>query len=84
MILEPASDVVYRSDWPVVLAGQGFWREWGRPEWEQLAWYVDGVSQAVAYGRRAEVVLAPGEHTVVLEAGDEEHRGRAEVVITVQ
>ena len=83
IILEPAHGATYQGDAPVPLLGQGYWRERGEPEWERLQWFVGDDEQPVATGRRADIVLAPGQHAITLRAGDEPYQGRTEVQILV-
>ena len=84
IILEPAHGGTYRHDAPVPLLGQGYWRERAEPEWEHLQWFVGDDEQPVATGRRAELVLPPGQHAITLQAGDEPYQGRAEVHVVVE
>jgi hypothetical protein len=84
IILEPAHVGTYRHDAPVPLLGQGFWRERAEPEWEHLQWFVGDDEQPVAGGRRADIVLPPGQHSITLRAGGEPYQGRAEAQIVVE
>jgi hypothetical protein len=83
MILQPLDGDSYPASQPVRLQGQGFWREFERPEWQQLAWYIDSDSHPAGSGAELEVSLPPGRHTITLLAGSEIYQGRAEVMITV-
>jgi hypothetical protein len=64
-------------------AGPGFWREEARPELP-VTWRLDDAEEPLAAGRRVEVRLPEGEHTLMLRAGTGERAGRAEVVMTVR
>ncbi len=83
LILQPLDGGWYAADQPVLLQGQGFWREANRPEWQQLAWYCDAENEPVARGGLGQLHLPPGEHTVTLLAGSEAFQGSAAVTITV-
>lgn len=83
MIQHPLEGSRHAADEPVLLHGQGFWREENRPEFEQLAWYTSSDTQPASTGRLGQLQLAPGQHTITLLAGNEPHRGRAEVTIVV-
>jgi hypothetical protein len=83
MVFDPVPGATITSDVPVLLRGQGFWREDGRPELQELTWHLDDAEEPIATGRRVEVRLPDGQHTIVLRAGAGERAGRAEVTVTV-
>jgi hypothetical protein len=66
----------------VVLVGNGWWREEGRPEAEALAWASD-VQGQLGRGRQVTACLAPGTHIITLRAGTEDRAGEASVTVYV-
>lgn len=66
----------------VVLVGNGWWREEGRPEVEALAWASD-VQGELGRGREVTVRLEPGTHHITLRAGREDRAGEESVTVHV-
>lgn len=83
MILNPLDGDNFPADRPILLQGQGYWRETAQPEWEQLEWYLSNDSHPAGKGRQVEVSLPPGRHTITLLAGDPEYQGRAVVEVNI-
>jgi hypothetical protein len=84
MILAPEPGARVEPGQPLRLQGQGYWREEGEPELEQLEWTS---SRDGLVGRGAIVeVAAPsaGEHEIVLAAGSGERVGTARTTVTVE
>jgi hypothetical protein len=83
LIRHPQDGGTYLPEWPIPLQGQGFWRERAEPEWEELEWRTAAGDESLGRGRRVDVTLPPGEHTISLLAGGGDDQGRADVTITV-
>ena len=66
----------------VVLVGNGWWREEGRPEVEALEWISD-VQGALGRGQSVTARLEPGTHRIILRAGTEERAGEESVTVHV-
>lgn len=66
----------------VVLVGNGWWREEGRPELEALAWASD-VQGELGRGREVTVRLEPGTHHITLHAGKGGRAGEESVTVHV-
>jgi hypothetical protein len=66
----------------VILVGNGWWREEGRPEVEALEWISD-VQGALGRGQSVTVRLEPGTHRITLLAGTEERAGKESVTVHV-
>jgi hypothetical protein len=66
----------------VVLVGNGWWREEGRPELEALAWASD-VQGELGRGREVTARLEPGTHRITLRAGREDRAGEESVTVHV-
>lgn len=66
----------------VVLVGNGWWREEGRPELEALEWASD-VQGELGCGREVTVRLEPGTHCITLRAGSKERVGEKSVTVHV-
>jgi len=84
LITHPLDGATYPAGQPILLLGQGYWRETAQPEWEQLEWHTSNDAEPVGRGSRAEVTLPPGQHTITLLTGSDEYRGSAEVVVRVE
>ncbi len=66
----------------VVLAGNGWWLEDARPELERLSWCSDRDGE-LGRGQTVRTTLSPGEHRLVLTAGDGERAGEEAVTVHV-
>lgn len=66
----------------VVLVGNGWWREEGRPEVEALAWTSD-VQGELGRSQNVTARLEPGTHRITLRAGTEERAGEKSVTVYV-
>ncbi len=66
----------------VVLIGNGWWLEEGRPELETLAWTSD-VQGELGLGRVVTAQLEPGTHHISLHAGREDRAGEDSVTVHV-
>lgn len=66
----------------VVLIGNGWWREEGHPETEQLWWESD-VQGELGRGREITVHLEPGTHHITLRAGREDRAGTESITVHV-
>jgi hypothetical protein len=83
MILSPEEGAELAADEPVLLQGQGFYLEEARPELEALRWS-SSVDGPLGEGTLVHLPgLSPGDHEVVLEAGEGERIGRARTAIRV-
>jgi len=80
VILRPVDGESLSPD--VVLMGNGWWREEGRPELEALRWASDAQGE-LGRGREVSVRLTPGTHHVTLYAGTENRIGEASVTVHV-
>jgi hypothetical protein len=67
----------------VVLVGNGWWREEGRPEFEALTWTSD-VQGELGRGRAVTARLEPGTHHITLHAGTAERAGETTVTVHVK
>jgi hypothetical protein len=81
-IVWPVDDMVLDEAHPVLLNGQGYWREEARPEAEQLRWTSsrDGV---LGVGTLVTTTLTPGRHQITLTAGEGERAGTDTVAVDV-
>lgn len=66
----------------VVLVGNGWWREEGQPETEQLWWESD-VQGELGRGRAIRVLLEPGTHRITLRAGMDDRAGTESITVHV-
>lgn len=66
----------------VVLVGNGWWREEGRPELKALAWTSD-VQGELGRGQNVTARLEPGTHRITLRAGRGERAGEESVTVHV-
>jgi hypothetical protein len=66
----------------VVLVGNGWWREEGRPELQALAWASD-VQGELGGGRQVTTRLQPGTHHITLRAGTPDRAGQESVTVRV-
>jgi hypothetical protein len=83
MILSPEDGAELESGEPVLLQGQGYYLEEGRPELEALRWN-SSIDGPLGEGTLVHLPgLSPGEHEVLLEAGERERVGRARAAIRV-
>ena len=80
VILRPVDGEEFASD--VVLVGNGWWREEGRPELEALMWASD-VQGELGRGREVTARLEPGTHRITLRAGREDRAGEESVTVHV-
>ena len=83
MILSPEEGAELAPDEPVLFQGQGYYLEEARPELEALRWS-SSVDGPLGEGTLVQLPgLSPGDHEVVLEAGEGERIGRARTAIRV-
>jgi len=80
VILRPVDGEELAPD--VVLMGNGWWREEGRPELQALSWASD-VQGELGHGRHVTTRLEPGTHRITLRAGTEERAGEQFVTVYV-
>jgi hypothetical protein len=80
VIMRPVDGEELVSD--VVLVGNGWWREEGRPELQALSWASD-VQGELGRGRQVAVRLELGTHHITLRAGTEERAGEQSVTVHV-
>jgi hypothetical protein len=80
VILRPVDGEALSTN--VVLVGNGWWREEGRPELEALAWASD-VQGELGYGRAVTALLESGTHRITLRAGREDRAGEQSVMVHV-
>jgi hypothetical protein len=66
----------------VVLVGNGWWREEGRPEVEELAW-TSNVQGELGRGREVTARLEPGTHRITLHTGRDNRAGEESVTVHV-
>jgi hypothetical protein len=67
----------------IVLVGNGWWREEGRPEFEALTWTSDAQGE-LGRGQYVTARLEPGTHHITLHAGTGERRGEESVTVHVR
>jgi hypothetical protein len=79
-ILNPQDGVRLDRGQPVILSGQGYWREEDRPEQDQLHW-TSSRDGDLGSGPVIEVTLSPGSHDLILTAGEGERAGRDQVTV---
>ncbi|BCS31438.1 hypothetical protein TBR22_A06390 [Luteitalea sp. TBR-22] len=80
VILRPVDGDTVASD--VLLVGNGWWREEGRPELEALTWFSD-VQGELGRGRSLAAHLERGMHRLTLRAGGQERVGESSVTVQV-
>lgn len=80
VIVRPVDGDELTSD--VVLVGNGWWREEGRPEVDALVWASD-VQGELGYGREVATRLEPGTHCITLSAGSGDREGEECVTVYV-
>jgi len=80
VILRPVDGEEVPSN--IVLVGNGWWREEGRPEFEALTWVSD-VQGELGRGRQITARLEPGTHHITLQAGTEDRVGEESVTVHV-
>jgi len=80
VILRPVDGEQISPD--VVLVGNGWWREEGRPEVEALAW-ASNVQGELGRGREVATQLEPGTHRITLRAGSGDRAGEESVAVHV-
>ena len=80
IILRPVDGEQLLPD--VVLVGNGWWREEGRPELEALTWASD-VQGELGRGRAVTARLKPGTHHITLHAGTADRSGEKSVTVHV-
>lgn len=83
-IIAPVDGSVFAPNQPITFIGQGFDMEENRPEFENLIW-VSSIDGALGRGRAIQVPsLSPGEHQILLLAGQEPRQGSERVIIHVR
>ena len=80
VILQPLENDVLEPN--VVLVGNGWWREEGRPELEALTWSSD-LQGDLGRGQQVAVRLERGTHKITLQAGMEDRTGEQSVTVHV-
>ena len=80
VILRPVDGEKLPPD--VILVGNGWWREEGRPEVEALEWNSD-VQGPLGRGQSVTARLEPGTHRITLRAGTEERAGEESITVHV-
>jgi hypothetical protein len=79
-ILRPVDGEELSSN--IVLVGNGWWREEGRPEFEALTWTSDAQGE-LGRGQRVTARLEPGTHHITLHAGTGDRTGEESVTVHV-